>query len=189
MTSSRNLLIVVEGQTDASIIRAILGDELKSKTRFFSGQGRMALPTIARNLLVHEGGPVVIVMDSDTLNPAQSESAQAMAKYAMESVAPTELFRVFMFVPEIEVIFFEAPLALERILGKPAPAEAIQEGLLVPKQTLDRLLKEAGDQKGYIALVSNIDPETASELASGKQAAALIETVKSFVAPTVSAAG
>lgn len=60
--------------------------------------------------------------------------------------------------------------------------------LLVPKPTLDRLLKEAGEQRDHIALVSNIAPETARELASGKQAAALIETVKAFVAPTVSAA-
>jgi hypothetical protein len=188
MTTPRSLLIVVEGQSDARILRAILGDPLKAKTRFFSGQGRMALSTIARNLLVHEGGPVLIVMDSDTLNPEQSESAQAMVKYALESVAPTESFRVFMFVPEIEVIFFEAPRALESLLGKPVPAEAIQEGLLVPKQTLDRLLKEAGEQRGSIELVSTIDLETARELATGKQAVALIEAVKSFVAPTVSAA-
>ena len=124
----------------------------------------------------------------DRLREACQTGLDGTSIDTLESVAPTELFRVFMFIPEIEVIFFEAPRALERLLGKPVSAEAIQEGLLVPKQTLDRLLKEADEKRTSIELVGKTDPETARELAASKQAAALMEAVRSFVEPTVSAA-
>ena len=60
------LLVVVEGKTDATAIRAILGTVLARRPRFFAAHGRTSLVTVARNLFFHEGGPVLIVMDADT---------------------------------------------------------------------------------------------------------------------------
>ncbi|MGH9919217.1 MAG: hypothetical protein ACRD6W_10185, partial [Nitrososphaerales archaeon] len=175
MTTPQKLLIVVEDQTDANILRVILGDELKSKTRFFSGHGKMGLPTIGRNLLVHEGGPVLVVMDSDTLSTEQSEEEEALASYALASIASGAIFGVFTFKPEIDAVFFETPRVLERLLGKPILPETVREGLLIPKQTVEKLLHEAGPRRDYLSFVSKIDPETGAELAKGEQAAALIE--------------
>jgi len=188
MTTPQKLLIVVEGQTDANILRTILGDELKSKTRFFSGQGKMGVSTIGRNLLVHEGGPVLVIMDSDTLSTEQSQEEEALAIYALASVASGAIFGVFMFKPEIEVVFFQAPRVLERLLGKPIPPETVREGLLIPKQTVEKLLREVGPRRDYLSFVSNINPEAGAELAKGQQAAALIERVRSMVTPPVPAA-
>jgi hypothetical protein len=189
MTTSQKLLIVVEGQTDANILRAILGDELKSKTRFFSGQGKMGALTVGRNLLVHEGGPVLMVIDSDTLSTEQSEEEEALAGYALASVAFGAIFGVFTFKPEIEVVFFEAPRGLERLLGKTIPPETVREGLFIPRQTLEKLLVEPGPRRDYLSFVGNVDPEAGAELAKGLQAAALIEKVRSLVTPRVTVAG
>jgi hypothetical protein len=75
------------------------------------------------------------------------------------------------------------------LLGKPIPPETVREGLLIPKQTLAKLLREASPRRDYPSFVSNIDPEAGAELAKGQQAAALIVRVRSLVTPPVPAAG
>jgi hypothetical protein len=190
--SDSKLLIVVEGQTDAKAIRAVLGEELSKRTRIFAARGRISLVTVARNLLFHEGGPVLVVMDADTTNPHLVEEQKAMARVALESLLPGAigerdgLVRVFAFVPEIEVLFFEAPKALERLIGDPVPEESIQEGLLIPKKTLARLFQENVSMPTMDALYANLaDAEIAKLISQGEQASALKETVRSMVSPAV----
>src|SRR5262249_14600524 len=154
-----SLYIVVEGQTDADLIRSILGKDLAGKLRFFAASGRVSLATVGRNILVHEGGPVLLVMDADTTNPHLVNELQSMAFLATSGVAPPDLARlrdwvkVFAFVPEIEVIFFEAPRSLEVIVGKKVPEEKVQEGLLAPKATLEKILAQC--KINYLTLVTS----------------------------------
>jgi hypothetical protein len=189
MTLQSSLYIVVEGPTDAQIIRNILGKELAGRLRFFATSGRTSLATVARNLLVHEGGPVLLVMDADTRNPQLVGELRSMTLMATSGVLPPNLPRlsdwvqVFAFVPEIEVIFFEAPQSLEIILGKKIPEEKVQEGLLAPKATLAKLLGEG--KVDYQTLVTSLSPEVASILASSSQAQALKTVIESMITPAV----
>ena len=82
---SEGLIIVAEGIEDVHLIRTILANELTADMRFFAGQGRMSLTSLARNLLVHEGGPVLVVMDADTLNPRLRQEQQSLVMVAMSS--------------------------------------------------------------------------------------------------------
>src|SRR5262249_35885795 len=153
MRTQGGLKIIVEGPADAQIVRAILGEDLAKQARFFASQGRVSLATIGRNVLVHEGGPVLLVMDSETLDPQLAAELQALNRVAMSgaitsgaqipvlTAAPASQFNVFTFVPEIEAVFFDAPQVLARLLGKAPPEEKLKEGRLVPKQTLSELLK------------------------------------------------
>jgi hypothetical protein len=189
MTHPSSLYVVVEGPMDAHLIRAILGKDLTEKLRFFAAGGGVSLATLARNILVHEGGPVLLVMDSNTRNQHLVDEQKSMAFIATSGVAPptlprlNEWVKVFAFVPEIEVMFFEAPQSLEVILGKKVPEEKIQEGLLAPKATLVKLLDEG--KVNYQKLVTNMAPQVASILAPGSQAQALKATVESMMAPAV----
>lgn len=189
MTVEPGLKIIVEGATDAQIIRAILGAALSKKVRIFAGQGRASLATVGRNVLFHEGGPVLIVMDSDTLDPQLTAELQSMARVAMsvpltsgvQLPAPTSTeppqFRVFAFVPEIEAVFFEAPKSLERMLGKMPLPDKVEDGRRVPKQTLVELLGETDKGPGYAAFLNRIDPA----IASAQQAQGLKQTVESML--------
>lgn len=186
------LLIVVEGMTDATAIRAILGADLARRARVFAAQGRTSLVTVARNLFFHEGGPVLIVMDADTTTAHMVEEQKSLTRAAVESLIPGSMngrdhgVEVFAFVPEIEVIFFEAPPALERLLGEPVPPAALEEGLLIPHKTLAALLGRKGPfNKADIFDTCFADPEVAHLIARGKQATALRDAVISILAPVV----
>lgn len=189
MTAERGLKIIVEGATDAQIIRAILGEDLSNKVRIFAAQGLASLATLGRNVLFHEGGPVLLVMDSDTLDPQLTAELRSMTRVAMSgaltsgvqfpvpATAESPQFRVFTFVPEIEAVFFEAPPALEHMLGKAPSQEKLKDGRRVPKETLTELLNETDGARSYHAFLSRIDPA----VASGPQARALRQQVESML--------
>ena len=186
------LLIVVEGKTDATAIRAILGADLARRARVFAAQGRTSLVTVARNLFFHEGGPVLIVMDADTTTAHMVEEQKALTRAAVESLIPGSMngrdrgVEVFAFVPEIEVIFFEAPPALERLLGEPVPPATVEEGLLIPHKTLAALLERKGPFDNVTMLYTPFaDREIVHLIAQGPQATALRDTVISILAPAV----
>jgi hypothetical protein len=186
MTTPTSLRVVVEGQADAVILRAILGDDLKARIRFYAAQAGGSLITVGRNLLVHEGGPVLVVMDSGALDPQQS-SSRALAAYALSSVAPGERCDVFVFDPEIEVVFFEAPRVLDRLLGRQVPPEVIREGSLIPRQTLDKLLGEGTPARDRQSFIAGLDPQAATGLRAGKQAAASHDAVLTLLTPAAKA--
>ena len=112
-----------------------------------------------------------------------------MAFLALSGVAQQGLSRsngwvkVFVFVPEIEVIFFEAPQSLEIILGEKIPKEKVEEGLLAPKATLNKILDE--HKASYAAMVANINPQAVSALAAARQAQALKTTIESMMTPAI----
>ena len=95
------------------------------------------------------------------------------------AVAAPDQFDVFSFVPEIEVVFFETPAALERVLGTSVPPETIEVGRLAPRKTLTRLL--AGSAvPDLAAFLEKMDEEAIELFLKGQQLAALAGKVRSL---------
>lgn len=199
MNAEPCLKVVVKGPSNAQILRAIAGKELASRFRVFAGQGRTSLATLGRNLLVHEGGPVLLVMDSDTLNPQLTAELKSITLLALRGVVSSGVqtpegapllprqFQVFTFVPEIEAVFFESPDALDRLLGKKPPPEKVREGRLAPKETLRELLRSGNGRRDYPELLAELDQQTRDALLLGKQAKALREVLESMLATPATA--
>lgn len=176
-----DLTIVVEGPSDAEAIRALLGHEKAARTRFFAGRGKMSLASLARNIVVHEGGPVLTVIDADTTSERLIGEQVADLRAAIASAISYEdasrFVGVFAFVPELEVIFFEAPAALEKLLGAAAPPTLVRDGLLAPKRTLWERIGETVP-RDFVACMK--EPGIAEAIAQGKQAAALLDLAQSM---------
>lgn len=126
------LCFVVEDRTDAELLRNVLPKDDLENVRFFAGQGRMSLATVARNIVVHDGDSVLVVKDADTLDPKAAEQARQLTKAVISHVAGDLPFEVFSFVPEIEVVFFEAPDCLATVVGRVVDETEVQQGLVAP---------------------------------------------------------
>ena len=170
-----NLSIVVEGRDDAELLRNVLPTDELTAVRFFAAGGRISLSTVARNILVHEGTPVLLVMDADTLNPDSAEEARQYTKAMISHVANQVPADVFSFMPEIEVIFFEAPEVLAAALGRQLEKAELLQGITSPKRTLGLLLKQAGGNPAIADLLTRMDANGIDFLHKGKQMAAFIE--------------
>src|SRR5438128_2325779 len=143
-----SLSLVVEGRSDEVLLERLLIQPAHCEFRFYASEGRVALETIGRNLLVHQGGPVLVVMDAETLNPSRAEEERGMARFLLQRFSAPEGCDAFAFVPALEVIFFEAPGVLIRRFGADAVTESvIERGHYLPEDTLAKVLSPAGLSK------------------------------------------
>jgi hypothetical protein len=176
------LNIVVEGQSDARLLRKYLPNIEGLTPRYFSGDGVVSLATLARNLLVHEEGMVLVVMDSDSLSAENAAQRRTMVMATLRQIAPDERFNVFVFRPEHEIIFFEAPEVLERYW----PGEdrlsvtALERGLYAPKEELAKLVAAA--QQTSAAWFASLMPEDGELLRKGRQAGQLVKMFEALAA-------
>lgn len=136
-----DICVVVEGRSDVAILRPILNKTIGLPFRFFVGEGRLNLVTIGRNILVHEGNPVLVVMDAKTFDVPTGEETCGMARMALRQFSSEDWSDSFAFVPEIEVIFFEAASLLDRRGVDPA---VVERGRYRPKATLTEVLNGLG---------------------------------------------
>ena len=171
------LSIVVEGRKDAEILRKVLPPDDLRAVRFFAAQGRISLSTIARNILVHEGGPVLVVLDSDTLNSDAADENRQNTKAMISHVAGPVALEVFSFLPEIEIMFFEASGLLEKRLGRPLAEAELARGKASPRQTLALLAGGGGADSALAELIASLDEQDGAALRGSPQMAALMETL------------
>ena len=100
--------IVVEGLSDVQILRSLLNERQLKDARFFAAQGNLSVASLARNILVHEATPVVVVVDSDGADAAQVQSEQSSA---LASISPASRYSVFAFDPSLHEVMIDAGVA------------------------------------------------------------------------------
>ncbi len=168
--------IVVEGRSDVAILRPFLARTIGRPFRFFASGGRNGLATIGRNILVHEGNPVLVAMDADTFDAASAAEACGMVRAALRRFSSDDLSDAFAFIPEIEVIFFEAaPLLIRRGID---PAQ-IERGLYRPKLVLSEELTLLGQT--LESFVKGLTDEDIDDLRGGDQASRFLQVVEHLV--------
>lgn len=171
------VLFVVEGERDAAILRKLLPESL-STARFFAARGRASIATVARNLLVHENGPVMLVADGDTHDADRLREDRANLQLALRNVAPAGRFGIFLFVPEIEVLFFECPQALAELpMDADRDVLSLRYGKDVPKRALEAML----DGQSFDTWLAGLNPEIWDLLRGGDQAQKLLSAVQALV--------
>lgn len=152
------LIVVVEQREDVVVLRRLIARALDLAATFYAGQGRLPLFTLARNILVHEGGPVLIAMDAHTTHAESLDNACGMTRFVVGLVADESVFHVHAFAPEIDVIFYEAPRVLERHFEREICWMELELGRLDPRRQLDRLLAQRGmDRRDFYRLLDDAD--------------------------------
>lgn len=176
-----DLSVVINGRAEAVLLDRLLDVTRSLEARFFAADGNTALVTMARNILVHEGGPVLVVHDAATADPGQAAEKVALSSFAISSVAGEDTFAVFAFVPQVEAMLFDAPAVLQRNLPEfDASGLSLKVGLLSPRPTLDALLAGRGmDREQFYRSISRDDVRA---LAAGPQASAFIAAVDGLIA-------
>lgn len=183
--NDRDLTLVVEGPSDVTFMKAICLEIGLKNVRYFSGDGKISLVTLARNILVHEGGPVLVAMDADTCDEEQAEQARSLTRFIIQQLAPPRDFDVHVFIPELEISFFEAPGLLEKLLGKRIPAETMREGVAQPKATLKRLVPSNGKQFSMEHLLGMMDEKARASLLRAPQIDLLVRRIHDLLAAPV----
>jgi len=136
-----NSWIFVEGATAQKLLARVLED-LKPRyaSRVVQGGGRDAVRPMARRQLLTKREPVALVVDSDTTNERRAKTQRRELEDYLAWGAAGTPFKVVQFIPEIEVVFFDCPSVLYRIVGKKIDTHAQEAGKLAPHRALAMLM-------------------------------------------------
>jgi len=110
--------IVLDGETDLTIVKALLPDEIQSTLEFIVVGERSNVSSIACTVLVKHKEPVVVLTDAESLEPRVIRDQYSTLDYLLRSAAGGTPCKLILCIPTIEAIFFSPPNFLERIFPK-----------------------------------------------------------------------
>jgi predicted ATP-dependent endonuclease of OLD family len=138
-----SVYVVVEGPTDQAILEAVLRKENgRLPMTFVVGGSWSSAESLARSLLMVRDKPVALVVDADTADEPFVQERRDFLLQSLGEVAPSARWRVCLFVPTIEILFFVDPDLELPLFGKKLSAEDRIEARFRPKAVLERVLRE-----------------------------------------------
>jgi len=175
-----SIKVVVKARSFPSLVRQLF-QVTNGSFRFFAAEDRSSPSALGQSILVHEGGPILVVKDGETLSLSKAEEERGMARFLLQQFSAPEDCDAFVFVPALEVIFFEAPEVLIGRFGADTVTEAVVErGQYLPGDTLERLLRPAAlPKEDFFKSLTN---EELEGLRQGPQARKLIAAVEKLLA-------
>ncbi|EKU97319.1 hypothetical protein Lepto7375DRAFT_6500 [Leptolyngbya sp. PCC 7375] len=171
--------IVVEGPSDAQILRALLDETLLEDVKFINGEGKYGAETMARSLLLDRHIPVLLVIDADTSNPDAIHSYQQDLDFLTRSAAVGTPYKILQAIPTIEAVFLQDRLLFEQLIGRQFSDLEWQLGQKAPKELLSQYSEGA---KSFIqTTLSQLDDPTKHTLSQHP----LIQDITTFLTTQV----
>lgn len=178
-----NAYIVVEGNTDATLITKLLPAEIQQQTAVVVGGGRANLTSSARTLLVTKRKPLALLIDSDTLDENSVVERRRETEGLLRAVSGGVPFKVFVIVPAIEALLFRVSAAVERITGKKFSAENLALSRFQPQQAILQL----GQNKSELfeQIIDGLSSEDLDQLRGTSPIKELIEFLAEMLLPAL----
>lgn len=110
--------LVVEGESDADILKRLLPADLVAATQFVPAQGRGSALSLAGSLLADRMRPVALVVDAETDMPLVVREREEYLRYMLRQVSGDTPFEVFVAAPEIESVFVADRDVCRQLLGE-----------------------------------------------------------------------
>jgi hypothetical protein len=156
--------IIMKGQTNATILRALLPAELVKACHLKSTTAGSTLVSVARTYLIKNRAPTAVMLDTDTLDPTIIAEKIPITRYLMAAVAGDTPFDVICCIPHIETIFFEDTTALQRIFPQFDKVFIRQFARTQPKDQLEVLFQKGGGPKTLNAFLDELTSDDVEKL-------------------------
>jgi hypothetical protein len=156
--------IIMEGQTDVAILRALLPPELLKACHLMPTAGRSTLVSVARTHLIKNHTPTAVMLDTDTLDPTIIAERIQTTRYLMGAVAGDTPFDIIYCIPHIEAIFFEDTTALQRVFPQFDNVFLLQFAKTQPKDQLEVLFQKGGGPRTLNAFLGQLTSDEVEKL-------------------------
>jgi hypothetical protein len=170
--------VVTAGQLDRRLLEQLVPQNLAAGIVLVTANGYSGAVSMARSLLATRPSPVALVLDADSISPDFVRERSRGLHELLGSVSSGPESEVFLFVPEMEAIFFQAPSLLERVLGLTIPETLAILAEARPKDALDRLFTQHQSIKTMPQLLVALTPGDFEELRRTKPIADLNEFLR-----------
>jgi len=156
----KKALIVTEGKHDAEILQKVLPQEILEKIQIIPSGGSAL--SLARTVLVTKQIPTVLFVDADSNNERTILEKQADLNDSLNSVSIGTKFKVFLMVPEMEVLFLENPDFIKNISHNHEEFSDFELELARsnPKKILSQIVDKTDSNSFYQKLFADLDDKT-----------------------------
>jgi hypothetical protein len=165
--------IVTEGPSDEKLLHRLLPGDLLQDVGIVAAGGLSAIKSMARSLAVKRNVPILIVVDSDSVEPRAIADRRVDINeiVAYASIQPVE---VVLAVPQMEVVLFHDRSLLNQWFGDRITPEDLIRAEFQPRQVLERLLTESPNG---LTLEVMIEQLTDRQIESLRQATVIREAI------------
>lgn len=160
-----NAYVVTENRLVADLLRRVLPALEDEGIHVVDDAERSSAISLARTLLMSRGKPVLLVLDSGTVDADHLSEQRVTVGEMLHAAAVRSPAEVVLAEPALEAVLFESPEHLERTLQVPMTEREKVEGLYRPREVLQKLLERSARVRDPAALVASIDEPFAAELA------------------------
>ncbi|MDY7232075.1 hypothetical protein [Hyalangium rubrum] len=136
----RILRVVTEGECEAAILEHLLKPHLGESLRVSVSPGGGAAPVSSARSKLADGLRVALVLNTGTLNFGKIRTRMARLENLMGMVAYRDRWKIVLFRPELEIVFFHEPELLRQLVGRAVTLEELERAQAHPKQVLTELL-------------------------------------------------
>lgn len=170
--------IVTEGQFDAEFLMMLLASEFPEPVLVSAAGGRSSSISFAKSILASRHEPVALFMDAETIEPAGVREQERVLYDLIHTAAQSTPFRVFLAIPELEIVFFQDPEVLAALVGGEVTAQDVQEAQYRPRSVLDRLCRRGNLVSGRMELLARLTPDLSRRLARHTLVQSLIQFIR-----------
>jgi len=156
-----SIYILCEGLKDEKLLNFVLPKQLLSDfdVKIVVAGGSSGVKSLARSLVVRRQAPVAIVVDAGSVIPEFIQERCENIEEIVKGVAGNTPVKVFLAVPEIEVVFFQDVSFLTKLLGYIPDQHALDLAVFAPKKILQQLLSQSGKINNYSEIFNQLSPE------------------------------
>jgi hypothetical protein len=159
--------VIVKGQTDVEILKALLPHEIVDSISTVTAGERSNLTSVARTLLVTQHKPVAILVKAESQDETLIQQQRQTTEDLVKAVSGKVPVKVILLVPEIEIVFFQAPRVIERVFGPALPDELVILARDNPKAALSQLFaRKMPGPHNLRAVLDRLDDEDIESLRS-----------------------
>ncbi|HEX8273367.1 MAG TPA: hypothetical protein VF615_12060 [Longimicrobiaceae bacterium] len=170
--------IVAEGEFDAELLTKLVESEIPEPVLVSPAGGKSSAISFAKSILASRLEPVALVTDAETIESASVREQERVLYDLIRTAAQSTPFRVFLAVPELEIVFFQDPQVLAVLVGCEVTAQDVQEAQYRPRAVLDRLCQRGRTGKGREELLTRLTPDLSRRLAKHALVQSLIQFIR-----------
>jgi hypothetical protein len=168
--------IVTEGSLDEKLLQRLLPAELLRDVGIVAAGSLSSVTSMSRSLAVRRRVPILVVVDSDSVEPRAIASRRTDINEMVAGVA-IEPVEVLVAVPQMEVVLFQDRALLTQWFGDRITQEDLIRAEFQPRQVLERLLAESPNAVSLETMIEQLNDRQVETL----QQATVIQEAMQFL--------
>ncbi len=170
--------IITERDFDVELLKRVLPPDVLQNVKIVSGGSYSSALSLASSLLSSPDKYVVLVLNAESNDDIQVLDRYYFLRDYMRMGAADERFRIFLFKPEIEHIFFEEKSIVEEITGRKLSDLELELAELQPRMGLSKLSGMSARELSNGALLNRLSEKIILKLREAEEILRLTKDIK-----------